>query len=463
MSELVPAKRPLLLLCGPASSSTRAEEVLAELDIDVARCASPADLTSHLERFSPDAALLCPTDGAHDAWGAAREALDAMGVPWLGLTHDGAARPGDRVRSTEAHGFVTSSTLDPVLPIWLRPVIDLAARRREVSSLTRTLDWVRSFQRLSGSLEAGHLHPQALDLLMEACGRERGVAVFLRDGPGKGLATALRGFDEAESDVLSVRLVDDKPLDLAVVGGLVVTESGPVHDALAAAGRPCGELLQVPVEGDSGPTGALFIPAGDGRFGELEMSAAEMLLEHMRAALRNAETYVKAKERAFVDDVTDLYNARYLIQTADKEIQRADRYGNPLSVLFLDLDRFKRVNDEWGHLIGSETLRKLSQLLSGCVRQVDTLARYGGDEFTILLVDTDHNAAAHVAERIRHIVEDAVFEVGREARLKLTVSIGVATCPEHATTREALLDAADKAMYRAKSDGRNRVCSAHEL
>jgi diguanylate cyclase (GGDEF)-like protein len=97
------------------------------------------------------------------------------------------------------------------------------------------------------------------------------------------------------------------------------------------------------------------------------------------------------------------------------------------------------------------------------VRQVDTLARYGGDEFTILLVDTDHNAAVHVAERIRRIVEQTVFEVGSEARLNLTVSIGVATCPDHATTREALLDAADKAMYRAKSDGRNRVCSAHEL
>jgi diguanylate cyclase (GGDEF)-like protein len=175
------------------------------------------------------------------------------------------------------------------------------------------------------------------------------------------------------------------------------------------------------------------------------------------------ERYNNAQERAFVDDVAEIYNVRYLLSTTENEIQRADRYGNPLSVLFLDLDHFKQVNDRFGHLVGSQTLRALSQLLMQCVRTVDTLARYGGDEFTILLIDTEHDAALTIAERIRRTVADYRFETGRDNGLGLTISIGVASYPEHGGDRDALLDFSDKAMYRAKSDGRNLVVSASTL
>ena len=113
--------------------------------------------------------------------------------------------------------------------------------------------------------------------------------------------------------------------------------------------------------------------------------------------------------------------------------------------------------------IGSNTLRTLAKLLRDCVRQVDTLARYGGDEFTILLVDTPRDIALRVADRIRAAVESHLFEAGTQGTLRLTISIGVATCPNHGETRELLLEAADKAMYRAKSEGRNKVASADEL
>jgi diguanylate cyclase (GGDEF)-like protein len=132
-------------------------------------------------------------------------------------------------------------------------------------------------------------------------------------------------------------------------------------------------------------------------------------------------------------------------------------------VLFLDLDRFKNVNDRHGHLVGSQVLRRLSQVLKECIRQVDTLARYGGDEFTILLADTGIEAAMLIAERIRRTVAETLFEGGGGEPIRLTISIGVAGFPEHGRDRTALLDSADKAMYRAKSLGRNRVCSAAEL
>jgi diguanylate cyclase (GGDEF)-like protein len=128
-------------------------------------------------------------------------------------------------------------------------------------------------------------------------------------------------------------------------------------------------------------------------------------------------------------------------------------------VLFLDLDRFKLVNDQHGHLVGSQVLRRLSEVLLQCIRQVDTLARYGGDEFTILLVDTGIEEGLAVGERIRRTVAATVFEGSRGAPIRLTLSVGVAAYPTHGREHEALLDLADKAMYRAKSLGRNCVCS----
>ena len=191
-----------------------------------------------------------------------------------------------------------------------------------------------------------------------------------------------------------------------------------------------------------------------------DIERADIVARHGISALANAGTYATAKDRAFVDDVTSAYNARYLLETVENEIQRADRYGDPLSILFLDLDRFKRVNDSHGHLVGSETLRSLCRLLERCVRNVDTLARYGGDEFSIVLVDTDHDTALQVADRIRQTVADHTFEVGSGISLSLTVSIGVSSCPEHGMDRDQLLEAADRAMYRAKAAGRNRIQSA---
>jgi diguanylate cyclase (GGDEF)-like protein len=132
-------------------------------------------------------------------------------------------------------------------------------------------------------------------------------------------------------------------------------------------------------------------------------------------------------------------------------------------VIFLDLDRFKLVNDHHGHLVGSQVLRRLSQVLQQCIRQVDTLARYGGDEFTILLVDTGIEEGMAVAERIRRTVADTWFEGSRDLPIRLTISVGVAAYPTHAREHETLLDLADKAMYRAKSLGRNCTCSADEL
>jgi len=222
-------------------------------------------------------------------------------------------------------------------------------------------------------------------------------------------------------------------------------------------------LVAVPIRSAGGGGGVLWLMGRDTSRDGLLAGRFDTVREYAELALGNAERYLQAKDRAFVDDVTEIYNARYLHSALENEVQRAARYGNALSVVFLDLDRFKAVNDRHGHLVGSQTLRCLAQMLLECVRQVDTLARYGGDEFTVLLADTDHAAAMAVAERVRASVEAHAFEAADGSLLRLTVSAGVASFGLHGESGEGLLDAADQAMYRAKSQGRNRVCSAGEI
>ena len=341
-------------------------------------------------------------------------------------------------------------------------LLDAEAARAD---LRAQLETERACVPLSSCLDPGKLYSMTLELLLERLGTRRGIAFFSPSPAPREAGVVARGFEESVRDRLCRMLLDEKSLEASLgQGELGVVPWGPLHHVLGRIGLESpGALLSVPLRGADRELGHVWILADGRRFGDVDLAAAQTIMRRANAALATAERYHHAKERAFIDDVTGVYNARYLLATADNEIQRAARYGNPLSVLFLDLDRFKSVNDVHGHLVGSDTLRALARLLSECVRQVDTLARYGGDEFTILLVDTPHDVAVKVAERIRSRIEAQLFEAGREGTLRLTISIGVATCPTHGSAREPLLDAADKAMYRAKSDGRNRVCSADDL
>ena len=355
----------------------------------------------------------------------------------------------------------------PVEAELLRRSVEQTLLRRQLcdendrlKTALRTLEACRA---LAPCLEPGEVYPVALDLLLGATGRSRGLALFHRAIPPQSDGIAFRGMSETQARCLRTLLVDEKRVDLECFDRLGFEDRGPIVEALRESGIETDRIISVPIRGEEEEGGVLWVLEDGHRTGESPLDLLRTIQRHAQVALRNAERYSRAKERAFVDDVTEIYNARYLMAAAEKEIRRAERYGNPLSVVFLDLDRFKLVNDTHGHLVGSQTLRRLAQLLLECVRQVDTLARYGGDEFTILMSDTGHAAALAVAERIRRSVEDQIFEGGGGSPLRLTICAGVASFPEHGRTREALLDGADKAMYRAKSLGRNRVCSASDL
>ena len=185
--------------------------------------------------------------------------------------------------------------------------------------------------------------------------------------------------------------------------------------------------------------------------------AVRTVLEPAAIALDNAIALQKAEALSVTDDLTRLYNSRYLNQALRRETKRASRNGRPLSLLFLDLDGFKMVNDNHGHLAGSKALAETATIVRGCARETDVVARFGGDEFALILPDTGQEGAVAVAARIRDRVGAAQFLAEEGLSLHLTVSVGVATLPDSVGSAEELLRAADAAMYQVKASGKNGI------
>jgi diguanylate cyclase (GGDEF)-like protein len=160
------------------------------------------------------------------------------------------------------------------------------------------------------------------------------------------------------------------------------------------------------------------------------------------------------KELAITDDLTKLFNSRHFYAQLEYEVNRFNRYKRPFSIMMIDLDHFKRFNDTYGHLEGDRILRRVGRKITSCMRTMDTAYRYGGEEFTVLLPETDCNAALTVAERIKDSISSETLEDVNDSRI--TVSIGVSEYSESDSITH-LIKRADKAMYAAKQQGRNRI------
>ncbi len=165
----------------------------------------------------------------------------------------------------------------------------------------------------------------------------------------------------------------------------------------------------------------------------------------------------QAEELASRDSLTGLYNHRAFLSMLKEEVTRAERYNHPVSLLMLDIDYFKRVNDTWGHLAGDAVLKGLSDLLMKQARSIDRVCRYGGEEFTVILSETDDTMAMSIAERFRLAVESQSFNIGDAKTVGITVSVGVASYPQHVNSLEGLVKFSDIALYAAKGGGRNQV------
>jgi two-component system, cell cycle response regulator len=187
-----------------------------------------------------------------------------------------------------------------------------------------------------------------------------------------------------------------------------------------------------------------------------DLSVGSILLEHGQLSLLNIQKFEEVKQQTYRDDVTGLYNSRYLRYAIDNAILRAKTPQQGFTVLFIDVDHFKSINDEHGHLVGSEFLVAIAKTIRNTIRNIDPVFRYGGDEFIVILQKTLSEKAWEIAERLRELIEQRTFVV-KGKRLKTSVSIGLASFPEHATDYEQILHLADQALYDAKRASRNTV------
>lgn len=207
---------------------------------------------------------------------------------------------------------------------------------------------------------------------------------------------------------------------------------------------------------DEPPAVVSFHRFHENAFRESDRVLAQSIAPNFAAALQNLRRFAHAEELSITDGLTGVFNYRFLRTAMDREISRAKRFQEPFTIIMLDVDHLKDYNDVYGHLQGSEVLRRVAQVVAAALREVDILAKYGGDEFVAILPRTDRQGAAILAERIRAAVEEHGFP-GEGGRMKITSSMGIAEFPGDGQSSRDLLEAADAALYEAKRSGRNRV------
>lgn len=193
-----------------------------------------------------------------------------------------------------------------------------------------------------------------------------------------------------------------------------------------------------------------------GAFGETVRPILEVLASHMAVSLANARMLTRLEELATTDGLTGLLNRRTLLAVAAQKIGAARRFGKPLSVLICDIDHFKRVNDNYGHDVGDQVIKGFAEALRRVKRDIDVVARIGGEEFVCLCEETSDQGGLQLAERIRTEVESMRIETDK-GELSVTASVGVATYNSAGSDWESLYKSADEALYASKHNGRNRV------
>ncbi|HTN53812.1 MAG TPA: diguanylate cyclase [Anaeromyxobacter sp.] len=355
--------------------------------------------------------------------------------------------PAVRAMKSGASDYLVKPVTPEQLQLTVQRCLATRALLAENKSLRAHLKLFEAGQRIAATLDRDKLVPMALAAVTSSAGGAA-AALFERAADGAWVLSGAYGLDYAPA------------ADLLALCRPSLEGLGP--EGTARVELLPGELtalapraLLMPVAEDGAVVGAAGVLVA----GELDATGAEaaaFLCRNLGLAIRNLGRLKQVEHLAYLDDLTHLYNTRYLEVALAKELEG----GKAFTVLFLDLDHFKGVNDEHGHLSGSRLLVEVARVLRSCVRDEDVLVRYGGDEYVIVLLGIDSGGGLKVAERIRRAIEDHRFLSREGARVRITASIGLASFPEHAQTKGEILDLADRAMYRGKRSSRNVVYMA---
>jgi len=313
---------------------------------------------------------------------------------------------------------------------------------------------------MSSTLSFQRLLEYTIDMALKVTGAERGFIMLYNEESDKLETSIIRrmGATEVERDMKAstslvlkcfktgeTLIIADTSLDPNLVGNKSII-ANKIHS-----------VALTPLKIKNVSTGVLYL---DSRVSKNTFSPRVQELLKVFAAQASVAIYnAKLFFMATTDGLTGLTNHKHFQQRLLEEFCRSNRHGKPLSLLMMDIDHFKSINDTYGHQVGDQVLRQLSRILKSNMRIHDIPARYGGEEFAVLLPETNLEGAKALAEKLRSIVEQCQFKIGHK-NLKFTISIGIATSDKRTTKPFELVRIADQALYRAKAEGRNRVHAA---
>jgi len=339
--------------------------------------------------------------------------------------------------------------------------MDINERKRieaEVAEYTRQIETLLDIGvTVSQTLNLTELLNSVLDRVMAVVGVEMG-GIYLIDREAEELV--LRAHRGAPAGILSKieRLKADR---LTFSGKPVVVEDAGGDIKLKGIGREAKGLQSfaaLPIMAKENLLGIMGVGSYEIRkFPEREIELLVNIANQIGMAVDNAQLYGQAVELASTDGLTGLYNRRYLMEQIEREFIRSKRSKVPLSLVMVDLDGLKAINDNYGHAQGDEFLRALGKIIINSTRASDIAARWGGDEFMLLTPETDSRAAMRIGERVRAQVEEYGVEL-KGNRIGMSISVGIASYPDHAAEVTELLGKVDSAMYNAKRGGKNQVC-----
>lgn len=336
----------------------------------------------------------------------------------------------------------------PVSPEALQHAVTRALHTRQLldenASLRQYVSLLETGQRIATMLDREKLVSTACHAFLKLTGADA-VLLFSRNLQSGTFtlqgSLGVLGDQAALTDAIAAQLAPgDRPLPLS-------PGASPYRKAWAYPAMDAGATWGY----------AVLLFQADPNLSSDSATTAVYLAQNLAMAWRNLGRFAEVEDLAYLDDLTHLFNVRYLHLVLEREVRNAQQTQVPFSLLFLDLDYFKSVNDTHGHLVGSKVLVEAGRLLKGCVRDNDVVSRYGGDEYVVMLRGTDSGGALKVAERIRRTFETQRFAVREGLSVQVTTCIGVASFPEHARDKDTLIDFADRAMYRGKKSTRNVV------
>lgn len=340
-------------------------------------------------------------------------------------------------------------------------------RKTQNLELNLFRDLVRTFR----SFDLATVSEEILKSLQDHLGVDYGSLLILSDqgqyverifrigfGPERHISDR---FGLSKSDIEG--LVRDMIPKLKLFGS-----SEPGNPAPIVEGHPVESLAIFPFQLVYNYSGLLLLGVTSSRAAQSLLTPAgfrqlEPVVAHQAFALKNALTVKRLNELITKDDLTLAFNRRFFEDYILEEVERARRYNNPLALIFLDLDGLREVNSRFGHPMGSRTLQEAAARLMNAVRNIDKVFRYGGDEFCIILPETDAKGAMEVAERMRVKLASTPFLMEETGGVEITASFGIAAYPTHALTKEELVRKSDEAMYAVKSGQKNSIQLATPL